>query len=484
MIKRSPRKSITAMMEEAHAEGGHFNRVLGPVHLTLLGIGVMIGAGIFVLPGQVAAQYTGPAIILSFIVSAIACAFAGLCYAEFSSMLPVSGSAYTYAYATLGEFVAWIIGWDLILEYIFGAATVASGWSGYLASFLGDFKIYLPAALSGAPFAHDAVSGFYRTGAIINLPAVFIVFLMSALLVVGIKQTAGFNNVIVFIKVAVILTFIGAGFFFVNAKNWTPLVPPNTGSFGHFGWSGVLRGAGVIFFAYLGFDAISTAAQEVKNPKRTMPIGILCSLAVTTVLYILVGLVLTGLVHYGKLGVPDPIAVGVNEAGPALFWLRPFIKLGAIAGLSSVVLVLLMGQPRIFYSMARDGLLPESFARVHSRFRTPYITTMITGCAAAILTGLFPVGLLGEMVSIGTLLAFVIVALGVLVLRYTRPDLPRTFKTPLVPYIPVLGVLIFLAEMWALPYETKMRLVIWMAIGLVIYFSYSRHHSVEFHRSK
>lgn len=471
------KKSIANLIEDSEDKTHSLKRVLGPLNLVSLGVGGIIGAGIFVLTGQAAAQYAGPAIALSFVLSAIGCVFAGLCYAEMASMIPVAGSAYTYAYATLGEFFAWIIGWDLILEYLFGASTVAVGWSGYVVSFLKDFGIVIPAQLSNAPFAFDPNAGWVHTGAIINLPAVFIIAVVTVLLVIGIRESASTNNFIVFIKIIVLLLFIGAGLFFINGANWQPFIPPNEGEFGHYGWSGVLRGAGVIFFAYIGFDAVSTAAQETYNPQRNMPIGILGSLGIATVLYIAVALVLTGIIKYDRLLVPDPIAVAVDSVGPQLFWLRPFIKIGAIAGLSSVILVLLLGQPRIFYSMARDGLMPKFFATVHPKFRTPYITTIVTGIVAAFFAGLFPIGILGELVSIGTLLAFVIVSIGVLVLRYTNPELSRPFKTPLVPIVPILGAAISLLQMVSLPLDTWYRLIIWMAIGFIIYFLYSRRHS-------
>jgi len=476
--KHLERKPIEELIVDVHDPKGHgLKRVLGPMHLTMLGVGVIVGAGIFVLTGQVAAQYSGPAIILSFVISGVACAFAGLCYAEFASLIPVSGSAYTYAYATLGKLFAWIIGWDLILEYLFGASSVAVGWSGYVVSFLKDFGVTIPSYLSSAPFMYNEASGWCTTGAVINLPAVLVVLVFMLLLILGIKESASFNNAIVIIKVIVILLFIGFGFACIKMENLTPFIPENTGTFGEFGWSGILRGAGVIFFAYIGFDVVSTAAQEVKNPQRDMPIGILGSLTIVTVLYILVAFVLTGMVSYTLLQVPDPIAVGINAAGEKLFWLRPIIKIGAIAGLSSVVLLLLYGQSRIFYTMARDGMLPQAFSRVHDTFRTPYRTTIVTGVAAMVLSGLFPIGILGEMVSIGTLLAFVIVCISVMVLRYTRPKLHRPFKTPLMPFVPIMGALIALVQMIALPAGTWMRLLIWMCIGFIIYAIYGERHA-------
>lgn len=479
MIKRQfERKPIEELIVDPQAEHGHgLKRVLGPMHLTMLGVGVIVGAGIFVLPGQVAAKFAGPAIILSLVISAVACALAGLCYAEFSSLIPVSGSAYTYAYATLGRVFAWIIGWDLILEYLFGASSVAVGWSGYMVSFLKDFGITIPAYLANAPFAHDPKIGWHVTGAVVNLPAVLIVFIFSLLLIIGIKESATFNNVIVIIKVSVIVLFIGFGIMYVNMDNLVPFIPENTGHFGEFGWSGILRGAGVIFFAYIGFDVVSTAAQEVKNPQRDMPIGILGSLTIVTILYILVAFVLLGLVSYTNLKVSNPIAVGIDAAGESLRWLRPIIKIGAITGLSSVVLILLYGQSRIFFTMSRDGMLPQKFSAVHRRFRTPYVTTLVTGAAAMVVAGLFPIENLAEMVSIGTLLAFAIVCISVLILRYTRPKLHRPFKTPFMPYVPILGALIALVQMLALPLDTWMRLFIWMIIGFFIYAIYGERHA-------
>ena len=498
------KKSIARLQAEAAAEGQEvtLRRALGALNLTMLGIGAIIGAGIFVLTGTAAAQYAGPAIVLSFVLAGLGCLFAGLCYAEFSAMIPIAGSAYTYGYATLGELIAWIIGWDLILEYLFGAATVAVGWSGYFVAFIGELGLKLPTQWTQAPLnvvgthtlvrnlmcvspdgsAVAATNGACAAGAVltpgmINLPAIVLVGLMSTLLVIGIKESASFNNVIVFIKVAIVIAVIGFGFVYVNTANWHPFIPTNTGEFGHYGWSGIARGAAVVFFAYIGFDAVSTAAQEARNPQKDMPIGILASLAICTVLYILMALVMTGLAHYTELNVPHPVFVAIDKAGPALHWLTYFINIGAILGLASVVLVMLMGQPRIFFSMSRDGLLPATFGKVHRKFQTPYVTTIVTGVVAAIVAGLFPIALLGELVSIGTLLAFVIVCFGVMILRYTRPNIPRPFRTPLVPIVPILGILICGYMMYTLPSDTWLRLLVWMAIGLIIYFTYSIRHS-------
>ena len=473
------RKSIAVLQREAAEEGEQgLRRTLTASNLTLLGIGAIIGAGIFVLTGNAAATYAGPGVVLSMVAAGIACGFAGLCYAEFASMIPIAGSAYTYGYATLGEFVAWIIGWDLMLEYLFGAATVAVGWSGNFVPFLREFGITFPAQWANAPVQVDAANNFTSTGAILNVPAVVLIALMTWILVVGIRESARFNNVIVFIKMAIIFLVIGFGFMYVNTANWHPFIPENTGRFGEFGWSGVLRGAGVIFFAYIGFDAVSTAAQEARNPQKDMPIGILGSLFICTILYVLMALVMTGMVHYSRLNDPAPILIAVAAAGPSLAWLRYAVEVGSLAGLASVVLVMLMGQPRVFYSMSRDGLLPPVFSKVHPRYKTPYITTILTGGIAAIVAGLLPIGLLGQLVSIGTLLAFVIVCAGVWILRVRSPEIPRAFKTPLVPLVPILGILSCLGLMAGLPGDTWIRLLIWLAIGFVIYFVYSRKHSL------
>ena len=497
-------KPLDMILDESAEHGEHsLKRALGATNLITLGIGAIIGAGIFVLTGAAAAQYAGPAIVLSFILAGIACVFSGLCYSEFAALIPIAGSAYTYGYATLGEIFAWIIGWDLILEYAFGAATVASGWSGYVNSFLQDYGIHLPPSLTATPGTDMVMynNRWERVATILptlqahgvdpatlahvhgsfNLIAFIGIVLVTTILVIGIQESANFNSAIVIIKVAIVLTFIAiAGVFLLKhpdiaARNWHPFIPPNTGAFGHYGWSGIARGAGVIFFAYIGFDAVSTAAQEAKHPQRDMPIGILGSLVICTILYILVSGLLTGVVSYTTLNVPDPVAVGIDHTG--VRWGSVLVKLGAIAGLGSVMLVMLLGQSRVFYSMSRDGLLPQWAGAVHPRFRTPWISSITVGIFVSIFASLIPIGILGELVSIGTLLAFVIVCAGVWILRVRRPELARPFKTPWVPFVPIMGILVAGLMMVSLPRDTWLRLIIWLAIGMVIYFGYGRYHS-------
>src|SRR5881296_3703263 len=463
------RKSVTQLQADALTDH-RLKRALGATNLTTLGIGAIIGTGIFVLTGTVAAQNAGPAVILSFVLAGVASIFAALCYSEFASLVPMAGSAYTYGYATLGELIAWIIGWDLVLEYALGAVTVAIGWSGYVVSFLHDVGIDVPCALAGARGTLVTLADGTQVTAIFNLPAVIIIALVTTLLVIGIKESANVNNVIVFIKVAVVLLFIVAAAHAVNPANWHPFIPPNTGDRGAFGWSGVMAGAGLVFFAYIGFDAVSTAAQEAKNPQKDMPIGIIGSLLICTVLYILVSGIATGLMSYKDLNVPDPIAVAADHAG--LGWMSSLIKLGAIAGLSSVILVMLLGQSRVFYSMARDGLLPQFVNKVHPKFQTPYITSIVTGIAVAIVASLLTVREAGSLVSIGTLLAFVIVSVGVVFLRVREPGLVRPFKTPIVWAVAPLGAVSALYLMVSLPWRTWERLIIWFVFGIVIYFAY------------
>jgi len=478
MSKRGLFATIPIAELAKESEGQKLNRTLGPGALIAIGIGGIIGTGIFVLTGLAAAQHAGPAIVFSFIIAALGCVFAGLCYAEFSSMVPVSGSAYAYSYATLGEFTAWFVGWNLVLEYLFAAATVAVGWSRYAVRLLDFWDInFLPAALTSAPFTlapegHSLVA----SGALFNLPAVFIAAVVSVICYIGIKQSATFNGIVVLIKVTVVIAVIAFGAFYVNMDNWTPFIPENTGKYGEFGWSGVLRASGIIFFAYIGFDAVSTAAQEARNPARDMPIGILGSLVICTLLYILMSGVLTGMVPYPQLNDAAPVAVAL-QAHPELNWLTIWVIIGALAGLTSVILVMILAQARIFLTMARHGLLPPAMGAVHPKFRTPHVATAITGVFAALVAGTLPIGLLGELVSIGTLIAFVVVCIGVLVLRYTRPDLPRPFRVKGVWLVSLLGVGFCTTMILSLPNDTWLRLIIWTIIGVIYYFAYGYRHS-------
>ncbi len=472
------RKDLRSLLAEAGS--GTLRRELGPLALVTLGIGAVIGAGIFVLSGQVASQHAGPALTLSIILAGVACVFAGLCYAELASMIPVAGSAYTYAYATLGELVAWIIGWDLVLEYSLSSSTVAVGWSGYFVTLLSEMGLTFPPRLTGAPGTHVCLPDGTHVTAIINLPAILICLALTGLLVLGIRESARANTTIVIIKLVALSLFIAVGINYVNPANLHPFIPPNTGAFGSFGWSGILRGAGIIFFAYIGFDAVSTASQEARNPGRDIPIGILVSLAVCTIIYIAVGLVMTGLIPYPRLNVASPLALAVQTTG--VRWLPPIVNIGAICGIASVILVNMLAQSRIFYSMSRDGLLPALFARLHPRFRTPHITTAITGVVVAIASGLFPISVLGQLVSMGTLLAFAIVCTGVLILRKTEPLMTRPFRTPGMPWVPVVGTLICIYLMSGLPLATWIRLVVWLAIGLTIYFGYGRFRAATLRR--
>ena len=470
------KKDLSIILKESDGNNGGLRRNLSATNLVTLGIGAIVGTGIFVITGTAAATYAGPALTISFIISALGCVMAGLCYAEFAAMIPVAGSVYSYSYTTMGEMPAWFIGWVLILEYLFACSSVAVGWSGYMVSLCEGWGIDLPQQLTYATFDHTS-EGWIMTGSIINFPAVFIVGIVSAFLLGGIKQSALINNVIVVIKVGVILLFIGFGLSYINTDNWQPYIPANEGEFGHFGWSGILRGAGVVFYAYLGFDALSAAAQEARNPQRDMPRGILISLGICAVLYIAVTMVLTGIVNYKELAVAAPIALAIDRAGEGLAWLSPFIKLGAVAGLSSVILVMMLGQSRIYYAISKDGLLPKFFSKVHEKSRIPHRATIFACVITAFFAGLFPLGVLSELVSIGTLLAFTVVCLSILVLRKTQPHLNRPFKTPFVPFVPLLGVAICMLQMFSLPTATWVRLLVWTLIGLVIYFSYGIKHS-------
>jgi APA family basic amino acid/polyamine antiporter len=468
-------KSLDRIMAESEAGEHKLKRTLGPLSLVALGIGAIIGAGLFSLTGVAAAQNAGPAVALSMVVAAIGCAFAGLCYSEFSCMIPVAGSAYTYAYATLGEWLAWIIGWDLVLEYAVGASTVSISWSGYVVSVLHDFGIDLPARFVGGPFEAIMLPDGRMIQGFMNLPAVFIIVIISLLLVLGIKESARTNAVIVVIKLAVVVVFIGLGWLYINKGNYTPFIPPNEGSFGRFGFSGIMAGAGTIFFAYIGFDAVSTAAQEAKNPQRDMPMGIIGSLAICTVLYVLFAVVLTGMVSYKSLGVAAPVAVAIDIT--PYRWLRELVKFGIICGFTSVILVMLLGQSRVFYSMSRDGLVPRIFSDIHPKFSTPWRSNLLFMLFVAPFSAFLPLSVVGHMTSIGTLFAFVIVCASVLVMRRSNPDAPRPFRTPWVPLVPVLGILWNFAMMYSLGAANWLRLLVWLVIGQAIYFAYSRSHS-------
>lgn len=465
------RKPLERILNESggDAHGHSLKRTLTAAQLVALGIGAIIGAGIFSLTGVAAAQHAGPAVVFSFVLAAIGCAFAGLCYSEFSTMIPIAGSAYTYAYATMGELIAWIIGWALVLEYAIGAATVSVSWSGYMVSILESFGLHLPPQLIHSPW--DPVPG------LLNLPSVLIIVLISTILIIGIQESARFNALIVAVKLSVVVLFIGLGYFFINYGNFKPFLPANTtGEFGKFGLTGVLAAAGQIFFAYIGFDAVSTAAQEAKNPKRDMPIGIVGSLIICTILYILYAFVLTGVVNYKDLNVAAPLAVAVDRM-KSVPWLGFLMKLGSLAGLTSVMLVMLLGQSRVFFSMSRDGLLPGMFSELHGRFATPWKSNLLLMLFVSLLGAFTPIQQLGNLTSIGTLWAFVLVCIGIIIMRKTHPDQPRPFRTPFVPVVPILGVLFNLLLMFSLDRLTKVAFVTWMCIGLVVYFSYSRARS-------
>ena len=462
-------KSVEVLLAELAGEH-QLRRVLGPVSLTALGVGAIIGAGIFVLTGLAANQFAGPGLVLSFVVAGIGCALAALCYAEFAAMVPVAGSAYTYAYATLGELLAWIIGWDLVLEYAVASSTVAHGWSHYFVSFLGIFGIELPHAWTTNPFDFDpTTAAWVMTGAVCNLPAFLVVLLVTIILVIGIKESANFNAAMVLLKIAVVLFVIVVGAGYVETKNWDPFLP--------YGMSGVFKGSAYIFFAYIGFDSVSTHAEEARNPQRDVPIGIIASLVLCTILYIAVAAVLTGMIPYDQIDIEAPVARAFKARG--LHVAELLISLGAVVGITSVLLVLLLSQARVLLAMARDGLIPRSFfAAVHPRFRTPHKATILTGIFVATVAAIFPLKLLADLVNIGTLFAFVVVCAAVIVMRRTNPDVPRPFRTPLMPWVPLAGMGMNLLMMFSLGWENWLRLAVWLLVGLVIYFTYGRHHSV------
>ncbi|MBM3207023.1 MAG: amino acid permease [Chlamydiae bacterium] len=478
------KKSVKSLLDEASQKRHSFKRTLSALNLTAMGIGAIIGAGLFVLTGQAAAEYAGPGITVSFVLAGIVALFAALCYAEFASLIPISGSAYSYAYVTLGEFAAWMMGCVLTVEYLLSACTVAVGWSGYFTSLLTDFGLSIPAIFSSAPFVYDLDLGWSMSGNLINVPALLIVALMGVLVALGIKAAASFNNIMVIVKLAVVTLFIVCGIFYIKSDNLTPFIPSNTGNFGQYGFSGILRGAGVVFFAFIGFDALSTLAQEAKNPQKDLPKGMLGSLGICTVIYIIVGFILTGIVSYKMLDVADPIAVAVNALGPNFIWLRFFIKLAILAGLTSVILVMLLAQSRILFTIANDGLLPKAFCKINDKTKTPLFSTVIVTVLGMIIAGLFPVGILGQLVSMGTLLVFAIVCFGVLILRYKQPSLHRPFKVPFAPWVPLMGTIASVMQMMFLPGVTWLQLIVWLAIGCYVYFKYSIHHSVVRHKKR
>jgi APA family basic amino acid/polyamine antiporter len=457
-------KPLARIIRESEGGEHQLKRTLGPVNLIALGIGAVIGAGLFALTPKAAHENAGPAVVFSFLIAAVGCAFAGMCYSEFATMIPIAGSAYTYAYATMGELLAWIIGWDLVLEYAVGAATVSVSWSKYLLRLLETFGFTFPAAFTKSPFE----------GGVVNLPAIFIILFVSVVLIVGIQESARLNGLIVALKVSIVLLVIGLGFAWINRANYVPFIPPNTGEFGHFGISGIMRAAGVIFFAYIGFDAVSTAAQEAKNPQRDMPLGIIGSLAICTLLYVGFAYVLSGVVNYKDM-TDTAIYEALHNIG--YDWLGTGVVIGILAGYTSVILVMLLGQSRVFYSMSRDGLLPKLFSDVHPRFRTPWRCNLVFMVFVSLFSGLVPLSSLGDMTSIGTLLAFVIVCAGVMVMRRTHPHIARPYRTPFVPLVPILGIVVCFAMMASLDIWTWVRLVVWLVIGLTIYFTYSRYHS-------
>jgi len=468
-------RSVESIVSELNT-GPQLKRVLTARSLTAIGLGATIGTGIFILTGTVAANHAGPALTLALLIAAIGSTFAAICYAEFAAMIPVSGSAYTYSYATLGEAVAWFIGWNLSLEYMLSASAVAVGWSGYVVNLLGKIGIHLPDVLINAPIGKTEDGSLGLTGAIVNLPAVLIVLALGWVCYVGVKESATLNNVMVFIKVGIIVLFILAGMSYIDTANWHPYLPENTGRSGSFGWSGVFQGAAIIFFSYIGFDTASTTAREARNPQRDVPLGILGALGISTILYVAMSAVLTGMVPYTQLDVPAPVAVAL-DAHPQIAWLGVLVEAGAVVGMTSVILMSLLGQPRIFLAMAEDGLLPPSWKKVHPVHRTPHIATAVAVIVAAVIGGLFPLDVLGELISIGILLAFTGVCIGVLILRYTKPDMPRPFRVPFAPVTCVLGALVCMTMMAFLPADTWWRLAIWSALGFSIYGFYGYHHS-------
>jgi len=471
------RKSVASINRELET-GPKLNRVLGPGSLTAAGLGAMIGSGIFVLTGTVAAEHTGPAVTLAFLLAAFGCGLAALCYAELAAMIPVSGSAYSYTYATLGEGVAWFVGWNLALEYVMSAAAVAVGWSGYVVNLLEEAGLHLPTAFINAPLTKLENGHLAPTGALINVPAVLIVALLTWVCYVGVRESTRLNNLMVVVKIAIILLFIAVGIKFVDTSLWKPYLPLNTGEFGHFGLSGVVQGAAIIFFAYIGFDQAATTAQEARNPQRDLPIGILAALVISTTLYVVMAGVMTGMVSHTKLDVAAPVAVAL-DAHPELIWLGLPVKIGAVIGMTSVILMSLLGQPRIFLAMSRDGLLPPSMQAVHPKYRTPHVATIATGVIAAAFAGVFPLDVLGELISIGILLAFAAVCVGVLVLRRTQPDTPRPFRVPAAGLTCTTGAIVCLGMTLALPNDTWIRLLGWSLIGFLVYFFYGYKHSKQ-----